>query len=148
MSTKIHHYHMNFTLGDWSKDGHGMMEEFHITANHSVKEIDAAVKKFEKETTFKISNWAEEYEDNSLPASVVNKLTKLGFITDKENIPGVDGWAEDDDYSFNGADGYTAFILNVIVKHYIPDFEWGIYNIPHEQTLDCLDGNGYGLFCL
>lgn len=139
-------YHMNFTLGDPSADGHGMKEDFHITANHSAKEVEAAVRQFEKETNFKISNWAEEYEDSSLPNEDVNRLAKLGFITDKENIPGIDEW--DDDYSFDGADGYTTFIFNVIVKHYIPDFEWSIYEIPNEQILDCLDGNGYGLFCL
>ena len=144
MATKT--YHMNFTLGDWSKDGHGMMEEFHIVANHSVKEINAAVKQFETETKFKISNWAEEYEDSSLPSEDVDDLAELGFITDKENIPGIDDW--DDDYTFDGANGYTTFILDVIVKHYIPDFEWENYNIPNEKTLDCLDGNGYGLFCL
>ena len=139
-------YHMNFTLGDWSKDGHGMMEEFHITANHSVKEINAAVKQFEKETKFDISSWAEEYEDSSLPTDDVNCLAKLGFITDKENIPGIDIW--EDDYSFDGGEGYTTFVLDVIVKHYIPDFEWDFYSIPDEKTLDCLDGNGYGLYSL
>ena len=144
MATKT--YHMNFTLGDPSADGHGMTEEFHITANHSVKEIEAAVKQFETETKFKISNWAEEYEDSSLPSEDVDDLVELGFIADKENIPGIDAW--EDDYSFDGADGYTTFVLDVIIKHYIPDFEWDNYEIPNEKTLDCLDGNGYGLFCL
>ena len=76
----------------------------------------------------------------------VDELSKLGFITDKENIPGINSW--DDDYSFDGANGYVTFIFDVIVKRYIPDFEWDIYEIPNEKTLDCLDGNGYGLFCL
>lgn len=138
-------YRMNFTLGDPGGDGHGMKEKFHITANHSVKEINAAVKQFETETKFKISNWAEEYEDNSLPAEDVDDLVELGFITDKENIPGIDAW--EDDYAFDGANGYTTFIFNVIIKHYIPDFEWD-FTAFHEQTLDCLDGNGYGLFSL
>lgn len=44
MATK--NYHMNFTLGDPGGDGHGMTEEFHIVANHSAKEINAAVKQF------------------------------------------------------------------------------------------------------
>ena len=144
MATKT--YHMKFTLGDPSANGHGMTKEFHITANHSVKEINAAVRQFEKETNFKISNWAEEYEDCFLPSEDVDDLAKLCFITDKENIPGIDAW--DDDYAFDGATGYTSFIFNVIVKHYIPDFEWGFYSIPDEKILDCLDGNGYGLFCL
>ena len=137
---------MNFTLGDPSADGHGMKEDFHITANHSEKEVEAAVRQFEKETNFKISNWAEEYEDSSLPNEDVDELAQLGFITDKENIPGINSW--DDDYSFDGANGYVTFIFDVIVKRYIPDFEWDIYEIPNEKTLDCLDGNGYGLFCL
>ena len=54
---------MNFTLGDPSADGHGMKEDFHITANHSAKEVEAAVRQFQTETRFKISNWAEEYEE-------------------------------------------------------------------------------------
>lgn len=138
-------YRMNFTLGDPGGDGHGMKEDYHITANHSVKEIEAAVKQFETETKFKISNWAEDYEDNSLPAEDVNDLAELEFITDKENIPGIDCW--EDDYTFDGANGYVTFIFNVIIKHYIPDFEWGFTEF-REQTLDCMDGNGYGLFCL
>lgn len=77
-------YHMEFTLGDPSADGHGLKEEFHIIANHTVKEIDAAVQKFEDETNFRIRGWAEDYEDNRLPSEDVEDLEKLGFITDKE----------------------------------------------------------------
>jgi hypothetical protein len=77
---------MNFTLGDPSADGHGMKEEFHITANHSVKEINAAVKQFETETKFKISNWAEEYEDSSLPSEDVYEDVKYHNDGRKEDV--------------------------------------------------------------
>ena len=141
-------YHMEFTLGDPSADGHGLKEEFHIIANHTVKEIDAAVQKFEDETNFRIRRWAEDYEDNRLPSEDVEDLEKLGFITDKEkNIPGIDIW-EDESMSFDGGGGYVKFIFNVIVKHYIPDFKWSYYNIPDEERLNCMHGNGYGLFFL
>lgn len=139
-------YHMEFTLGDPSADGHGLKEEWHIVANHSAKEIEEAVQKFQDETNFHIKRWAEEYEDNRLPEEDVDDLEKLGFITDAENIPGTDNW--DGEISFDGGMGYVTFIFEVIVKHYIPDFRWSTYNIPNELTLNCMDGNGYGLFCL
>ena len=145
MSTNLK-YHMNFTLGDPSADGHGLKEDWHIVANHSVKEIEDAVKQFEKDTHIKISNWAEDYEDSSLPEDHFNLLKKLGFITDEENVPGIDCW--EGDYSFDGDGGYVTFIFEVIIKRYIPDFEWNNYSIPDEKTLNCMDGNGYGLFCL
>ena len=139
-------YHMEFTLGDPSADGHGLKEEFHIVANHSVKEIDDAVAKFANETNFSISNWAEDYEDNRLPEEDIDDLVKLGFIADRDHIPGVDNW--DGERSFDGGNGYVRFVFEVIVKHYIPDFKWSNYNIPNELTLNCMDGNGYGLYCL
>lgn len=139
-------YHMEFTMGDWSADGHGLKEEYHIVSNHSAKEIDEAVKKFEKETNFKIGNWAAEYEDSRLPTEDLEDLEKLGFITDTENIPGIDYW--NGDYSFDGDSGYVTFIFNVIVKHYIPDFKWSNFRIPDEEHLECMHGCGYGLFFL
>lgn len=139
-------YHMEFTMGDWSADGHGLKEEWHIVSNHSAKDIEEAVKKFEKETNFKIRNWAEEYEDSRLPTEDVDDLEKLGFITDTENIPGIEHW--DEDYSFDGDSGYVTFIFNVIVKHYIPDFRWETFTIPNEEHLSCMHGRGYGLFFL
>jgi len=139
-------YHMEFTMGDPSADGHGLKEEWHIVANHSAKEIEEAVQKFQDETNLHIKRWAEDYEDNRLPTEDVEDLEKLGFITDTENIPGIYRW--DEDYSFDGDGGYVTFIFNVIVKHYIPDFKWSTFSIPDEECLYCMDGNGYGLFCL
>lgn len=144
MTTKT--YHMEFTMGDPSADGHGFKEEWHIVANHSAKDIEDAVRKFKYETNFDIKRWAEEYEDSILPTEVVDDLEKLGFITDTENIPGINHW--DEDYTFDGDDGYVTFIFNVIVKHYIPDFEWSTFTIPNEECLYCMDGNGYGLYSL
>lgn len=134
-------YHMEFTMG-----GLGLKEEWHIVANHSAKEIEEAVQKFQDETNLHIKRWAEDYEDNRLPEEDVEDLEKLGFITDRENIPGIDH--RDEDYTFDGDGGYVTFIFNVIIKHYIPDFKWTTFTIPDEEHLNCMHGNGYGLFCL
>lgn len=144
-------HHMQFTLGDYGGDGHDKRETFHIVANHTAKEIDDVMKKFEKELGHPISNWAEDYEDNILPQEDAEYLHKLGFFNDVKEIPGV---VYDEDYEsydskpfgFDGADGYVTFMLNCVVKHYLPDFKWEKYEIPNEACLSCLDGNGYGLY--
>lgn len=144
-------YHMYFTLGDDSDDGHCIKEEIHIVANYSVAKIDKVIAQFKQETKFDISNWASEYEDSSLPVDDVEDLVKLGFIADKTNIKGIDSNIDEDDHSndeyyIDGSEGYVEFIFEVIVKHYLPDFTWRYYSIPNEQCLTCMDGNGYGLY--
>lgn len=143
--------HMRFTLGDEGGDGHNQSETFHIVTNHTVKEINAVMKKFEKELGHPISEWAEDYEDNYLPQEDAEYLHKLGFFNDVKNIPGVE---YDEDYeqydsqpfAFDGASGYVTFMFDCVVKHYLPDFDWKKYDIPNESCLSCLDGNGYGLY--
>lgn len=145
-------YFMYFELGDDSRDGHGISEKFHLVSNHSVKDINDAIEKFKSESGLDISSWAEDYQDSSLPSEDVNKLVKLGIIKSKENLPGIESWddenCDDVQYHFDGDDGYISFIFNSIVKHYIPDFTWSNYSIPNEERLDCMDGNGYGLYSL
>lgn len=144
-------YHMQFTIGDDSGDGHCKNDAFHIVANHSAKEINAVMKKLEKELGHSVSDWASDYEDNSLPQDDAEFLHKLGFFSDVTKIPGVE---YDEDYEqydshpfgFDGVNGYVTFMLSCIVKHYLPDFKWETYEIPNEECLSCLDGNGYGLY--
>lgn len=143
--------HMRFTLGDEGGDGHNQSETFHIVANHTVKEINAVMKKFEKELGHPISEWAEDYEDNYLPQEDAEYLHKLGFFNDVKNIPGVEYDEDYEEYdsqpfAFDGAGGYVTFMFDCVVKHYLPDFEWKKYDIPNESCLSCLDGNGYGLY--
>lgn len=144
-------YYMYFTLGDDSDDGHCIKEEIHIAANYSAAKIDKVIAQFKQETNFDISKWARDYEDSSLPVDDVEDLVKLGFITDKTDIKGIDSYIDEDDHSnddyyIDGGKGYIEFIFEVIVKRYLPDFTWRYYSIPNEQCLTCMDGNGYGLY--
>lgn len=120
-------YTYNVTIGDWSIDGHRITESFRIMTSID----DAGLKEVKKEvlatTGIDIDRLCEEYEDNSLPVEVIDKLNSLGieceddYLTPKE---------------------YLDIILKLMSK--IGDFYYTV--LPDDPECYSLRGLGYGLF--
>lgn len=130
-------YKIRFTLGDWSDDGHGQKETFHMKSNYPGSEINKTLQKFESETECDIRSWCEEYEDTYIHEPDTSKLISLGIITSEE-------LTKDRDYECEGTLGYIDLISRII-KHYLPDFEWDHESFEDEEVL-YIDECGYGLW--
>lgn len=74
------------TIGDWSGDGHGKCEKFHVVVpDHFTKEIlFENYNKNKKDFGFGLSDFAEEYEDSAIPLAKLNTLLQAGF--DEESL--------------------------------------------------------------
>ena len=131
---------ITFTLGDPSRDGHGLTEDWRIKATHSAKEIDDALTKFKNEFGVDIQDICSDYQCSVIHSDEAEILVKQGVI-DKDSL------GEDGDYCVDGDDDFVSIAMNM-VKHYIPDFDWSHYTGDNEEQSLQLEGAGYGLYCL
>ena len=83
---------INLVMGDWSGDGHSKTETVTILSNIDKRALEKAYKAGAKKTGVDFENEvAEEYEDNTISAEVVEKLAKHGFK--------IEDYSEDEDPS-------------------------------------------------
>lgn len=135
MKEKEHNIY--FALGDFSNDGHGQSEDFHLVSNYSVQEITNFLNEFEKKTGIDICKECEHYQENRLSKETTEKLVNLGII-DSEYV-------EDDGFYYVEDTGDFVDIVKNCLKYVTNDFEWH-YRDLKEDTLNKLHGSGYGLF--
>ncbi len=134
---------VSLLLGDISGDGHNQRDTTVIFSNLTANEIKNAYSKGEKLLGFKfVSQVCSEYEDNSIPTELINKLVKFGFPLETYLSNGDlsnDGDDKDPEY-FIWIQGYTEIYL-FIVKIGNPNFEW-----KYTENDSCIDIGGYGLY--
>jgi len=76
---------INFVVGDWSHDGHGMTYEEQFWSTLSAVEIKEAIAKVEERLGFCIADTVcREYEDFWMPDEVIAKLEKEGIVPEFE----------------------------------------------------------------
>ena len=129
-------YKIRFTLGDWSDDGHGQKETFHMKSNYPGSDINSVLRRFENETGCNIRSWCEEWEDNFIHNYDAVRLVASEIISSNELVDG--------EYECEGTLGYIDLISRII-KHYLPDFEWDHESFEDEEVL-YIDKCGYGLW--
>jgi hypothetical protein len=83
---------LNFTVGDWSNDGHGRTETFPVQVNTSdPNQVSAAIHAgaelcgLTRPTRYYLQA-CEEYEDNSFPSEDLLALIEYGFVPDTDEI--------------------------------------------------------------
>lgn len=130
-------YNIYFALGDFSNNGHGQSEDFHLVSNHSAQEITSFLNEFEKKTGIDICKECEYYQENRLSKETTKKLVNIGII-DSEYV-------EDDGFYHVEDTGDFVDIVKNCLKYVTNDFEWH-YRDLKEDTLNKLHGSGYGLF--
>ena len=72
-------HEMTLVVGDWSRDGHEMTEDFIYTVNRTPLEVEKAYSLGKEIVGVDITKECEEYEDNEIRGEVWEKLTKAGF---------------------------------------------------------------------
>ena len=141
-------YNITFRLGDPGNDGHCIIEEYHITANHSVEDITEAYNKTTEVLGFDfIEKIGKDYDSNFwIPVEYTKKLLEFGIITDEyvtkedetERYGPPEGCYEFDDATLEFID-----IFFSIVKYSLPDFSWKSREL-NEDRLYILEGKAYG----
>lgn len=58
---------IQFTIGDWSQDGHNQYKEYIVNSSHSLLDVRAAYKKGVKETGIDLFKICNEYEEGTIP---------------------------------------------------------------------------------
>lgn len=75
---------VQLNVGDWSSDGHGKTETISFTANRTAKQVRNAYTKGSKKIGIDlVDGVCEEYEDNTLPKDIFEKLEKAGFAVNE-----------------------------------------------------------------
>jgi len=79
-------YPINFTIGDWSDDGHGRQKQFKVISSEPVEVVREAYWLAEKKTKFKLGSVCSNSYDNALKSSEFEGLRSLGFPFTSEEI--------------------------------------------------------------
>jgi hypothetical protein len=79
-------FRIRLVVGDWSTDGHSMAKEVSVLSNRRDRDLSKAYAKGVRVVGVDLTkDVCREYEDSSLPAEVLVKLTAAGY-----QIPGVE----------------------------------------------------------
>lgn len=137
-------YRLNLTVGDWSKDGHSITENFHIQSNLSAGDFQNALRKgydiiFERDPAKNGNQFhlCEEYEDSFLKKEDLDRISKhfdvMKLLYDEEPYVNENG-----DVSIY-SDDYVLISLE-IAKVGNPYFRYKVVELPNIPI------GGYGLF--
>ena len=72
-------YNFNMVIGDYFGDGHGRTQSFHIGTDKPIKDVLEAQTQIIAKTGIDLHSFANKFEDDLLPADVVQQLKKLGY---------------------------------------------------------------------
>lgn len=142
--TVVNWYNICFTLGDYSNDGHGHSEDFHMIANYPVDQIEMAYEQASCRLGFDFcQKCCIDYGEWRIKPFYASKLSAEDIIEyDSEIEPagyelGCETTCEDEFIE----------IFVKIVQLVLPDFEMKERDL-EEKCLGPLEGAGYGLFDL
>lgn len=138
-------HNITFSLGDPSRDGHGIYDTYHISCNYSAKEIkEAYAKVVENLGGWDFTNECQDYEDRYVSVKGTQVLLDLGFISSDD--PGLDEDMDEDGvmYYIEDPDEYVNFYFK-LVQLQLKDLEWDYRDLKEEYLSD-LDYAGYGLY--
>lgn len=143
---------LTFTLGDPSRDGHGITSKYHIICNYSSEEIESAYREMCKELGFDFLELFSKYRSDMIiskehtKALVENGIIDSNRVITEEIISECPFYDEEclNTMEMDGEYEYLEIFFNIIRKK-LPDFRWEPATLDFE-TLWTLHGAGYGLF--
>lgn len=129
-------------LGDWSQDGHNIVQHIIIEANYSVEELRSAYYKSHKLTRVNFDNICEEYEDSKLHEPEYKKFQKHNCPFEKLGIDEDDLYLDENSY---------VKLLMWFISLSIPDLKWkktddGLPNFNGYWSKEGPSSLGYGLY--
>ena len=136
-------HNIGFSIGDYSWDGHGLYQEYHIVSNYSGEEISKAYQELSEELGWNFLDECREYEEQCLTEEGEQYLLKFGIISESDILNSQREWCGDT-YAIENSDKFVDIFFK-LVKIKIPDLVWD-YRDLNEESLSLLNGAGYGLF--
>lgn len=136
-------HNIRFSIGDYSWDGHGLYQEYHIVSNYSGEEISKAYQELSEELGWNFLAECREYEEQCLTEEGEQYLLKFGIISEFDILDSQREWCGDT-YAIESSDEFVDIFFK-LVKIKIPDLIWD-YRDLNEENLLLLNGAGYGLF--
>jgi hypothetical protein len=127
---------INFTVGDWSKDGHNQSDEYVVESNLKAGEIKRAYRVGSRKVGFDLNkDVAADYEDHIMNEEFYNRLIEL--------IPEAEQHftADNERYFEDGPTSYLKVYFE-IVKLGNPEF---VYTILNDKN-PTINLGGYGLY--
>lgn len=138
-------HNIGFSIGDYSWDGHGLYQEYHIVSNYSGEEISKAYQELSEELGWNFLDECNEYRNRNLTEKGEQCLLDLGIISESDILMSKEEWGGDT-YAIEDSDKFVDIFFK-LVKIKIPDLIWD-YRDLNEENLPLLNGAGYGLFRL
>lgn len=72
-------YNFNLVIGDYFGEGHGKTQSFHAGADKPMEDVLKAQTQIIAKTGIDLHSFANKFEDNLIPADVVQQLKDLGY---------------------------------------------------------------------
>lgn len=129
-----------FIFGDYSNDGHGQYETIICEIEHDnsveiLTRLQQDEEKLVSEFDLNMAFWLQDYEDNELPAEVVDKFNELNIIYNKFDLD------EDGNLQIFSVDDFF-YIWKQIIN--LVDKEIKIEKVPIKQFFSKC--SGYGIY--
>lgn len=133
-----------FTVGDWSKDGHNQSDTFIFETDATLEQIRAAYKDLNENLDF--NNWFRKYEQSSISSSQYEEFKDFApEIAEKYMKPVINYKTNEPtgDFGFidGGPDEYVSMWAELIEKT-DPSIKLKLIN----EGLPVIHGGGYGLY--
>ena len=125
-------YRYNYTVGDWSCDGHNMSTVFTLQSSHNADNMLQAFENGASIIGFDIRDYAQEYEDNSIDKDAAKAFIALGVEINHY----------EDEYSLDPASIVEAIIATIKVGN--PEIE--IELVQGEELVYTFGSVGYGCY--
>ena len=76
-------YTFQYTVGDWSNDGHGQTDVFFLKSSETAQDLNAAFKAGVKVIGHDVTSMCDGYEDNTIPEEVAQAFIDVGVEFDE-----------------------------------------------------------------
>ena len=120
-------------VGDWSKDGHEKSETYRVSVQYEgTADIEEWTRNGEAKLGFRMRDYCEDYEDNTIPAEVLDPVLRALGVNFDESY--------EDQYTLYEQDWFELWLT--ITRFGAP---WGA-EIDEVVSADTIHIGGYGLF--
>lgn len=142
-------YDIKFTLGDYSRDGHGMFDDYIVESNKPVEHLRELHFSCIETLGFDIGDMCRDYEDNQLDESIFDILREHNILDDESLY-----LLQTNEYTIGDPDELLGIWLSVLIHLdpsltllvKTPDEIPSMHFYGYDEKRRHLNNPGYGLY--
>ena len=142
-------YDIKFTLGDYSRDGHGMFDDYIVESNKPVEHLRELHFSCIETLGFDIGDMCRDYEDNQLDESIFDILREHNILDDESLY-----LLQTNEYNIEDPDELLGIWLSVLIHLdpsltllvKTPDEIPSMHFYGYDEKRRHLNNPGYGLY--